>query len=194
MLYRPRIVDTELRASLCSAGAVVVEGPKACGKSETARQAVRSEVLLDADRRARQAAAVDPGLVLEGPGPRLIDEWQQQPEIWNHIRRAVDERRGAGHFILTGSSVPPDEETRHVGAGRFPRLRMRPMTLSESGHSSGEVSLAAVLGGAPVRAADPGLTVPRIADLVCVGGWPGNLEATTAQAQHLLRGYVTEIA
>ena len=194
MPYRPRVVDEELSASLASAGAVLVEGPRACGKTETARRAAQSEVLLDVDPRARQAVAVDPSLVLDGAEPRLIDEWQREPEIWNHIRRAVDDRGGAGHFILTGSSVPPDDATRHVGAGRFVRLRMRPMTLSESGHSSGAVSLAAVLAGEPVRAADPGLTVRRIADLVSVGGWPGNLEYSVPQAQRLLRGYVTEVA
>jgi len=194
MPYRPRVVDAELGASLFSAGAVLVEGPRACGKTETARRAAQSEVLLDVDPRARQAVAVDPSLVLDGAEPRLIDEWQREPEIWNHIRRAVDDRGGAGHFILTGSSVPPDDATRHVGAGRFIRLRMRPMTLSESGHSSGAVSLAAVLAGGPVRAADPGLTVRRIADLVSVGGWPGNLEHSVPQAQRLLRGYVTEVA
>jgi uncharacterized protein len=194
MSYQPRIVDAELLTSLASAGAVLIEGPKACGKTETARRAARSEVLLDVDERARLAAAVDPSLVLEGAEPRLIDEWQREPEIWNHVRRAVDDRGGSGHFILTGSSVPPDEETHHVGAGRFIRLRIRPMTLAESGQSAGTVSLAALLAGDTARAPDPGLTVRRIADLVCVGGWPGGLGMTVAQVQRLLRGYVAEIA
>jgi uncharacterized protein len=194
MPYRSRIVDAELDAALGSAGAVLIEGPKACGKTETARQAAGSEVLLDVDPRARLATSVEPGLVLEGAEPRLIDEWQREPEIWNHVRRAVDDRGGTGHFILTGSSVPPDDTTRHVGAGRFIRLRMRPMTLSEAGHSSGTVSLAAVLDGGPVRATDPGLTVRQIADLVCVGGWPGHLGLSVARSQRRLRGYVAEIA
>jgi hypothetical protein len=111
MCYQLRIVDAELRTSPASTGAVLIEGPKACGKTETARQAARSEVLLDVDERARLAAALDPSLVLEGAEPRLIDEWQPEPEIWNQIRRAVDDRRGSGNFILTGSSVPPDDET-----------------------------------------------------------------------------------
>lgn len=194
MVYRPRIVDAELAASLASAGAVLIEGPKACGKTETARQAARSEVLLDIDERARLAAGVDPGLVLEGAAPRLIDEWQREPEIWNHVRRAVDDRGGSGHFILTGSAVPADDETRHVGAGRFVRIRMRPMTLAESGHSAGTVSLAAVLAGDSVRAPDPGLSVRRIAELICTGGWPAGLERSVPQVQRLLRGYVREIA
>lgn len=194
MTYRARIVDAELGASLASAGAVLIEGPRACGKTETARRAARSEVLLDVDAAARQAAAIDPRLILDGAEPRLIDEWQSEPEVWNHIRRVVDDRRGTGHFILTGSSVPIDDETRHVGAGRFIRLRMRPMALAESGHSDKSLSLAAILGGATVRAADPGLTIAKIADLVCVGGWPGNLGFTVPQTQRLLRGYITEVA
>jgi uncharacterized protein len=188
------MVDAELRESLASAGAVLIEGPRACGKTETARQAARSEVLLDVDPAARRAASVDPRVILDGASPRLIDEWQVEPAIWNHVRRAVDEREGAGHFILTGSSIPPDDETRHVGAGRIIRLRMRPMTLAESGHSSAEVSLSSLLDGEPIRAADPGLTVHEIADLVCVGGWPGNLGKTASMSQRLLRGYIAEIA
>ena len=194
MQYRARVVDAELAASLASAGAVLIEGPKACGKTETARQAAHSEVLLDVDLRARQAAAIDPSLVLDGDTPRLIDEWQREPAIWDHVRRAVDDRGATGQFILTGSAVPPDEETRHIGAMRIIRLRMRPMALSESGHSTGTVSLAAVLRGEPARAADPGLTVRQIADLVSTGGWPGNLGLAVPQTQRRLRGYISEIA
>ncbi len=194
MPYLPRIVDAELARALQSVGAVLIEGPRACGKTETARQASRSEVLLDVDQGARRAAMIDAGLILTGESPRLIDEWQVVPAVWNQIRRAVDERGGAGHFILTGSSVPSDDETRHVGAGRFLRLRMRPMTLAESGHSSGEVSLAALLRGENARAVDTGLTVSDVAELVCVGGWPGNLGKTPAQTRRVLVGYLQEVA
>jgi predicted AAA+ superfamily ATPase len=120
-------------------------------------------VLLDVDENARQAVAPDPGLVLEGPAPRLIDEWQGEPRIWNHIRRAVDDRGAPGQFILTGSAVPADDGTRHTGAGRITRLRLRPMSLVEAGSSSGVVSLSALLHGATTRAADPGTTVADIA-------------------------------
>ncbi|WP_420442320.1 AAA family ATPase [Candidatus Palauibacter sp.] len=116
---------------LASAGAVVIEGPRVCGKTTTARQAASSEVLMDADPSVAEAMAVDPRLVLEGSTPRLIDEWQVEPDIWNYIRRAVDDRPGKGHFILTGSAVPPDDITRHTGAGRMSRLRLRPMSLFE---------------------------------------------------------------
>lgn len=194
MSYLSRVVDAEVTQSLASAGAVLIEGPKACGKTETARRAARSEVLLDVDRRARQAAAIDPALILDGDTPRLIDEWQLEPAIWDYVRRAVDDRRSMGQFVLTGSAVPPDDATRHIGAMRIIRLRMRPMALAESGHSSGTISLAALLRGEPIRAADPGMTVPRIAELVSLGGWPGNLGVPIAEAQRRLRGYVNEIA
>lgn len=192
--YRPRVVDAELMAALAAAGAVLIEGPKACGKTATARQIVASEVRLDVDPAARAAAAVEPGLVLDGPVPRLIDEWQLEPDVWNHVRRAVDDRGAPGQFVLTGSAVPADDQTRHVGAGRIVRLRMRPMTLAETGHSSGAVSLAALLSGTAARAPDPGLTVRDIVERVAVGGWPGNLGLSVVEAQRVLRGYLDEVA
>ncbi len=178
---------------LQSTGAVVVEGPKACGKTATARQIAASEVLLDVDRQARQAVAVDPALGLEGPTPRLIDEWQLEPEIWNHVRRAVDDRGVPGQFVLTGSAVPADDITRHTGAGRITRLQMRPMSLFETGHSSGVVSLAALLDGGTARSPDPGITVAGIASLVAVGGWPGNLGFTVDRSVRAVRDYLDEI-
>lgn len=104
--YLPRIVDAELIERLSSSGAVVIEGPKACGKTETARQVAASEVLLDVDASAREAVAVDPTLILKGDVPRLIDEWQLEPAIWNHIRRTIDARGKPGQFILTGIGRP----------------------------------------------------------------------------------------
>ncbi len=191
--YRPRVADTELAALLASSGAVVVEGPKACGKTETARQAAASEVLLDIDESARRAVAVDAALVLDGPVPRLIDEWQVEPAIWNHIRRTVDDRGRTGQFILTGSSVPADEVTRHTGAGRLTRLRMRPMSLFETGHSNATVSLRAVLDGRPPRAGSSALLVGDLAIRVAVGGWPGHLRLTVEQALRAVRGYLDEV-
>lgn len=193
MNYLPRIVDDELRRRLGSMGAVVVEGPKACGKTATARQAAASEVLLDVDENARRAIAVDPTLVLEGPTPRLIDEWQVEPGIWNHLRRTVDARGQPGQFILTGSAVPPDDLTRHTGAGRVSRLRMRPMSLFESGHATGEVSLASVLRGEPVRGQDAGLSVADLASRIAFGGWPGLVNRTEAQALQAVRDYLDEV-
>ena len=192
--YRLRVVDAELREALESVGAVLIEGPKAVGKTWTASQVSSSEVRLDVDDRARAASGLDPSIALIGANPRLIDEWQRVGAIWDHVRRAVDDRGQTGLFILTGSSVPPDEETRHVGAGRFLRLRMRPMTLFEVGRSSAGVSLSATLDGARVRAGDSGLTFADVADLVVRGGWPRALELPAPRAQRLVRGYIGEIA
>lgn len=192
--YHPRIVDAELAARLKGTGAVLIEGPKACGKTATARQIAASEVLLDVDERARQAAAVDPALVLDGPSPRLIDEWQLEPAIWNHVRRAVDDRREPGQFILAGSALPADDLTRHTGAGRITRLRMRPMSLFEAGVSSGEISLSRLLDGERAHAADTGLQVADLAREISIGGWPG---LRGRELEHALRGvrdYLDEVA
>lgn len=193
MTYRPRILDDLLTQRLASTGAVVIEGPKASGKTETARQLAASEVLLDIDENARRAIAVDPGLVLEGDVPRLIDEWQLEPRIWNHIRRTIDDRGKPGQFILTGSAVPADDITRHTGAGRLTRLRMRPMTFYEAGHSNGAISLSKLLKGEFSGTGDPGLTVLEIAELITTGGWPGHLSLDTEQTTQAVRGYLEEV-
>ena len=133
MEYVQRVADQELKQCLAAAGAVLIEGPRACGKTMTARREAASEVFLDVDRTARDLIASQPDLLLEGAIPRLIDEWQTEPVIWNHVRRAVDARPGKGHFILTGSAVPLDDVTRHTGAGRILRVRLRPMSLFELG-------------------------------------------------------------
>lgn len=193
MTYQARVVDTELKEQLASTGAVVIEGPKACGKTETARQLAASEVLLDIDINARQAATIAPDVVLDGPTPRLIDEWQVEPAIWNHVRRAVDSRRTPGQFILTGSAVPADDITRHTGAGRITRLFMRPMSLYETGHSTGETRLATLLSDGPMASRDSGLTVADLTERITVGGWPGNRGLTVDQATRAARAYLEEI-
>ncbi len=193
MAYRKRIVDDELARRLSSTGAVVIEGPKACGKTATARQLAASEVLLDVDEAARNAMAVDPALVLAGAVPRLIDEWQIAPAIWNHIRRAVDTRGAPGQFILTGSAVPADDITRHGGAGRLTRLRMRPMSLFETGHATGAISVKELLGGASPRSPKTRMTVAVIAERIAVGGWPGLLGRSPEKSLGALRDYIEEI-
>jgi predicted AAA+ superfamily ATPase len=172
----------------------VIEGPKACGKTATARHVASSEVLFDVDPNARQAVAADPALVLDGPTPRLLDEWQIEPDIWNHVRRAVDDRKLPGQFILTGSAVPADDVTRHTGAGRIVRLRMRPMSLFEAGRSSGRISLADLLDGRIDAVADPGLTVKDLAEEVAIGGWPGLRDRRVPDVLRALRDYLGEIA
>lgn len=193
MTYAPRVVDRELETRLESIGAVVIEGPKACGKTATARQVARSEVLLDVDENARRAIEIDPKLVLDGPTPRLIDEWQIEPTIWNYIRRAVDDRRAPGQFILTGSAVPTDDITRHTGAARLTRLRMRPMSLFEAGRSTGAISLSELLAGTPVRSPDPGLTIRHLTEQIVIGGWPANLSRAVPQSVQAVRDYLEEI-
>jgi uncharacterized protein len=193
MAYMARVVDDELRSRVGAAGAVVIEGPKACGKTETAKRIAASSVLLDVDPTARQAMAVDPSLVLDGPTPRLIDEWQIEPAVWNHVRRQVDERGEPGQFVLTGSSVPADDASRHTGAGRFSFLRMRPMTLFETGHTNGAVSLAALMNGETPRSADPGLSITDLAERVTVGGWPAQHGRSTNDASRAAKDYMDQI-
>jgi uncharacterized protein len=173
---------------------VVIEGPKGCGKTATARQVAASEVLFDVDANARQAAAIDPALVLDGPTPRLLDEWQIEPAIWNHVRRAIDDRAHPGQFILTGSAVPPDDITRHTGAGRITRLRMRPMSLFELGRSTGQISLDELLKGMVSSSADPGLTVVDLAEEIALGGWPGLRGRSVSDGLLAVRDYLDEIA
>ncbi|HEY3672832.1 MAG TPA: DUF4143 domain-containing protein [Acidimicrobiia bacterium] len=194
-MYRSRVLDAELESRLRSAGAVLIEGPKACGKTETARRQAASEVLLDVDTNARAALDVDPMIVLDGPAPRLVDEWQLAPDIiWNRVRRLVDERESPGQFILTGSAAPDDNPRRHSGAGRFATLRMRPMSLFELGRSTGEISIRELLDGAlEVRSGETGLDVTAVSELVSVGGWPANLGLTTDDALQANRDYLTQI-
>ena len=193
MAYLSRVVDAELADLLSSTGAIVIEGPRACGKTSSARQVAASEVLLDVDTAARQAIAIDPSLVLEGEAPRLFDEWQTQPVIWNHIRRAVDQRQVPGQFILTGSAVPADDITRHAGAGRLARLQMRPMSLFETGHATGAVSLAGVLDGFAPHSPQAQLTVADLAERVAAGGWPGLLGHSVRQSLRAVRSYLEEV-
>lgn len=193
MDYLPRIADKELVERLSSTGAIVIEGPKACGKTETARRVAAGEVLLDIDDNAMQAVAIDPKLVLEGEVPRLIDEWQLEPVIWNHIRRMVDDRGLPGQFILTGFAVPADDITRHTGAGRLTRLQLRPMTLYETGHASGAAPIGECLAGRFQNCADPGLTVAEIVERIAVGGWPANQRLTMKQSLLAARDYLGEI-
>lgn len=191
--YVPRIADGQLTDRLEALGAVVIEGPKACGKTATARQRAASEVLLDVDIDAARAVAIDPRLILDGPVPRLLDEWQRQPRVWDAVRRAVDDRSTPGQFILTGSATPNDDVPRHSGAGRMSVMRMRPMTLFEQGHSSGEVSLGALMSGDGPEAARCGLDLLAYCERIVVGGWPQLLGAGSETATQFVRDYLDTI-
>lgn len=129
--YTPRVVDAEVDASLATLGAVLIEGPRACGKTATGLQHSASNVRLDSLPDPVTLARLAPDQILDGPTPRLIDEWQLAPATWNLMRHQVDTRQAPGQFILTGSATLADDVTRHSGAGRVIRVRMRPMTLSE---------------------------------------------------------------
>jgi uncharacterized protein len=193
MAYIERIIDRVLTERLKAMGAAVIEGPKACGKTVTAQHLAASEVRLDVDLEARQAAALEPAFVLDGPTPRLIDEWQMEPTIWNHVRRAIDDRRKPGQFILTGSAVPADDITRHSGAGRLTRLRMRPMSLYEKSRSTGRISLSRLLSGNTGGSAEAKLTLPELAEEIALGGWPSLLELDKDAGLGFAGDYLEEI-
>lgn len=195
MLY-PRIADARIRTALAASGAVVVEGPRAIGKTTIGLQFAVSGVRLDSDPAVRAAALVDPATALEGATPRLLDEWQLVPELWNAVRVAVDERQRPGQFILTGSVTPADDQTRHTGAGRMSRVRLRPLTLFEVGVSSGAMSLEALLAGtAPQRASATGASYRDLLHQLVVGGWPGARAAGSARAaQAFYADFIEEIA
>ena len=175
--YKPRIVDEILRKKLSGKGAVLIEGPKWCGKTTTAEQAAKSILYMNEPKKLKQnlmLAETDPEVLLKGDKPRLIDEWQLAPKLWDTIRFSVDHERKFGLYILTGSAVPPEtDEIHHTGTGRFSRLRMRPMSLYESGESSGEVSLDELFKnpGVSIRGTS-GLGLEDVFFLICRGGWP----------------------
>ena len=192
--YSPRTVDSEMRELLGATGCVVIEGVRGCGKTTTAREFAASEVLLDVNEDARHLAEADPAEVLKGPAPRLIDEWQLEPRIWNHVRRAVDDRRLPGQFILTGSAIPADDATRHTGMRRIVRLRLRPMSLHEAGRSSGVISLNKLLTGNPIAAGEHTIPLGEVAELICRGGWPESVEWPLARCLRANRDQVDEVA
>jgi predicted AAA+ superfamily ATPase len=191
--YAHRLVDTELKSRLETTGAVLIEGPKACGKTSTGRALARSEVLLDTDPDARALLDAQPALVLKGAKPRLLDEWQSAPQIWNHVRRAVDSNTNPGQFILTGSAVPADDLVRHTGAGRIGRLRMRPMTLQETGFAQNLVRPSDLFDGANIAVEAREATLADWIEEVCRGGWPGWRHLTLPKAMRRNRDYLDEI-
>ena len=178
--YRKRIADDILKRKLEGKGAVLIEGPKWCGKTTTAEQFAASVLYMDNPEKKEQnivMSELSPKRLLNGDTPRLIDEWQLAPKLWDAIRFEVDHRSKLGQFILTGSAVPADTtEITHSGTGRFTWLTMRPMSLYESGDSTGEVSLENLFSGTKDIEGDSNLSIDRLAFLVCRGGWPQSLD------------------
>ncbi|WP_419910371.1 ATP-binding protein [Candidatus Poriferisodalis sp.] len=176
--YQPRVIEDQIAEALARVGAVLIDGARACGKTWTARRFARSEARID-DPASQLLIETAPESLLAGDSPRLLDEWQMAPSLWNRVRRACDDRSRPGQFILTGSASPSDEITRHSGMGRIARIRMRPMSLYESGLSDGSASLQSMFDG------DAAAAVPRdnvslvdVVDAICVGGWPANVGAS----------------
>ena len=174
--YKQRISDRILKRKVLGKGAVLIEGPKWCGKTTTAKQLAKSVLDLGDSSVLRQSAQLielSPKTLLEGKTPRLIDEWQALPPIWDSIRSEVDKRGEPSQFILTGSFVLPEaDETIHSGTGRYAYIKMRPMSLYESGESNGKVSLSDLFEGKPFETQTNDLTIDDITYLICRGGWP----------------------
>lgn len=194
--YRPRVIDRQVEEYLSVFGAVCIEGPKWCGKTWTSAYHSKSEILIgdpSGNFQNRKLAELQPSLVLEGDTPRLIDEWQEVPPLWDAVRYLVDQRALKGQFILTGSATPNHKGILHSGAGRIAKLRMRPMSLYESGDSSGKVSLEAICRSELTPAMTGEVELKRLIDLIVRGGWPGNLGLSTKQAALLPAEYLNAV-
>ena len=192
--YRPRIVDNQLERMLRRIGAVLVQGPKWCGKTTTAEQKAASIIYLDDPSKQKlfqQTAELNIKALLQGDTPRLMDEWQLVPQLWDAVRFEVDHRKAEGQFILTGSAVPPDsDEIHHTGTGRFARLTMRTMSLQESGDSTGSVSLQSLFEKnveQPIGVSN--IDIDRLAFLICRGGWPNSVGKKEEDALDLAYDY-----
>jgi len=192
--YLNRFTDKALQNRLKESGAILITGPKSCGKTETAIQAAKSLARMDTDDNIRSLMEIDPKTVLTGAVPRLIDEWQEFPQIWNYVRREVDDRKKKGQFILTGSANPEERARLHSGAGRFSLIRMRPMSLFERGWSNGEVSLLKIMKGAKPGSGQIELNLEELAEKITIGGWPNLINSGGKAALRFMQDYLTLIA
>ena len=190
MAYIPRIIESELSEKLAASGAVLIKGPKSCGKTETAKQYAKSVLEMDRNKQVPMIMATNPQLLLAGDTPRLIDEWQDQPEIWNYVRHEVDDRKAKGQFILTGSANPNDDVKLHSGSGRFTVVQMDTMTWQELGYSTGIVKVGDLLKGAVDNFFQEGIPLNFIIEKMLIGGWPTLLNEHTRNALKLNSGYV----
>ena len=194
--YMPRIVDGSVERYLATFGAVCIEGPKWCGKTWTSSFHSKSEIMIGDPTnnfQNRSLAEISPDLALEGDAPRLIDEWQEVPALWDAVRHTVDQRGKKGQFILTGSSTPKRKGILHSGVGRIGKLRMRPMSLYESGDSSGKVSLEELCSGKLSPTFTGEVDLRTLARLIIRGGWPGNLNTADSEIALLPREYLNVV-
>ncbi|MDR1820830.1 MAG: DUF4143 domain-containing protein [Oscillospiraceae bacterium] len=194
--YLRRIADGVLDTALEASGAVLIEGPKWCGKTRTAAERAASKLLMqdpDYTESYLKAADTKPSLLLKGDTPRLIDEWQMAPVLWDAVRFAVDQRGESGQFILTGSAVPKDNAVQHTGTGRISRLLMRTMTLFESLESSGDISLAALFDGKCDGDGFSTLTIEKLAVALTRGGWPASIGEKESVALRRVYDYVDAV-
>lgn len=197
-MYKKRIADILLERKLAGKGAVLIEGPKWCGKTTTASMQAKSILDLgDSEilKESKSMIEISPRKLLEGETPRLIDEWQTLPALWDSIRNLVDKKQEVSQFILTGSSVLPEAyETTHSGTGRIGRIRMRPMSLYESEESNGRVSLKNLFEGKDFEVQENSLTIDDIAFLVCRGGWPASISMRREIALDQALDYIDSVA
>lgn len=194
--YKPRLIDDLVEEYLQTFGAICIEGPKWCGKTWTSSYHCKSEIMIgnpSGNFQNRQLAQMSPELVLEGENPRLIDEWQEVPPLWDAVRYKVDQSSEKGRFILTGSATPNHKGVLHSGAGRIAKLRMRPMSLYESGGSSGDVSLEAICNDKIVPKMLGEVALEKIIDYIIRGGWPANQNTTLKQAAYLPIQYINAV-
>ena len=194
--YIERIVDAQIERSLRSTGAVLIEGAKWCGKTRTAKERASSVLLMQNPSSIKvnlNLAETDPSKLLGGDIPRLIDEWQLAPSIWDAVRYEVDERGKPGQFILTGSSLPPESSVRHSGAGRIFRITMRPMSLYESKESNGSVSFRELFDGAIDVRGNSDMTLDELSFLIIRGGWPSSVLASKEYGIDNVQMYIENI-
>ena len=194
MDYKQRTSDKELRRKLSASGAVLIRGPKACGKTESAKQIANSVLNVDRDENVQALISTAPRRLLLGETPRLIDEWQAQPILWDYIRHEIDDRQQNAQFILTGSANPVESAKMHSGAGRFTIVDMRTMSWQELGFSSGKVGLAKLFDGGKIDVYDNPTDLEFIIERMIIGGFPALLNRNVTQATDLNRAYVELLA
>ena len=194
MEYIKRIVDKEIKDNLKVMGAVLIKGPKWCGKTTSAKQIAKSVLEMqnpDLQENYFELANTKPSILLEGDKPRLIDEWQLAPKLWNAVRYSVDKISKPGQYILTGSATPKEDDTLHSGVGRFAFVTMKPLTLYESGESNGKISLSAILNGkTEIDGIKTKLGYEQIAYILCRGGWPASLNLDETNALQIAKNYI----